>query len=720
MKESFSSRRARAIKLLAGFAALITIIFCSVKIATAVKYDAITVSETHGDIVVIDNEINNLTITPTIILNITKYSIFYKTTLSNPDGKKFQIKSITDDNTNAYVKTTYIYDEEMNDSDKIVYISLFYDTFIPFGEELDLDDIHITIDIEEEGDDSGPDNQASPASPTTANTPNTGRNGMKYLSGSTVKQSATTLPYIIVCIVALATIITVLPLPKRHRVQFNKIASIILTIIISGIAFNTFATTSQIEITIVGSHVSAVTDITSPGEVVSITFPNIYNNKVTDRPSNAAPGNAIILKTLDNKYVLMDTGPKTADIQDVIYNTLKNLQGKDDVVLNYLIVSHLDADHYGNVTTFLSDPKITIENIIYKHEIYANGSDEAIFQSITEAAVAQKANIITSGDETTVAYLNSLDVSDYDKLSEGMVIEVGKYLKLDFFNATNVYAGKPCQGGERITWTANASASSLYRTANGEYVYFDGSEYATKMDGAFALSDSRYPYADVTYRTTTTPITKENGSGMNRYFYAATDSDSHNICVSNPNSFGILAEVTTTNLKRYMYFPGDMENAGYSKLSSGANSAQLYENLTFENGEFKNNITPYAIPSEDDTATAIYNKLASDATALGLGVNDLLNNIVIYQEAHHGINNSEKAVWKLNINRSDGIYAIAETATNMSTYAGFNSAKTYWYTLGNIPAERKLRVGDSTIDGIGCAINMIGDTTCSQYTSLLP
>ena len=169
-----------------------------------------------------------------------------------------------------------------------------------------------------------------------------------------------------------------------------------------------------------------------------------------------------------------------------------------------------------------------------------------------------------------------------------------------------------------------------------------------------------------------------------------------------------------------MYFPGDMENAGYSKLSSGANSAQLYENLTFENGEFKNNTTPYAIPSEDDTATAIYNKLASDATALGLGVNDLLNNIVIYQEAHHGINNSEKAVWKLNINRSDGIYAIAETATNMSTYAGFNSAKTYWYTLGNIPAERKLRVGDSTIDGIGCAINMIGDTTCSQYTSLLP
>ena len=316
-------------------------------------------------------------------------------------------------------------------------------------------------------------------------------------------------------------------------------------------------------------------------------------------------------------------------------------------------------------------------------------------------------------------YLESIGVTDYDKISEGMVLNIGKYLKLDFFNTSDVYQGKDCPSGHKISWTASTSSSNYIKTSDDKYIYFDGSEYETKQNGEFALTSSKYPYADVTLKTTSNLVAKENGSGMNRYFYAV-DSGSHSICQSNPNAFGILAEVTTTGLKKYMYFPGDLENAGYSMLSSGANSSALFEDLDFENGEFIHNVTPYSIPSEDDTATAIYNKLASDASSLGVTVNDLLNNIVIYQESHHGHNNSEKAVWKLNINRASGIYAIEEGGTNMPTTASFNATKTYWYTLGNLPAENKIRVGDSTKDGVNCTINTIGTTICTQYEIIYP
>ena len=711
-KTILRKNNAHLVRIIAGFAAFVAIIFCGFKIATAVKYSAITVSETNGNITVNNNTINGLTITPALVFNQTESSITYKVILSDPDQTPFQIKSITDDNTNQYVTTSYEYSHEKNSNEKPVLIKLSYSSYLPFGDELNLRDIHISIDVE---DGSKEESEVTPAN-TPTNTPNTGSftNSSKYLKTSSEKTHNQVLPYIIICVISISVIITVMPKSKRHRVQFNKITSIVLILIISGTAISTYAKSTKLEITIIGANISAIPDTSNPQEVVQIAFPNIYNNKVQDRDGQA-PGNAIILKTLDNKYVLMDTGPNTEDVRNVIYNTLVKIQDNPEVIIDYLIISHLDSDHYANATRFINNENITIRNVVLKHE----RSKETAFSNITEAAANNNVNIITSGDGQTREYLESIGVTDYDKISEGMVLNIGKYLKLDFFNTSDVYQGKDCPSGHKISWTASTSSSNYIKTSDDKYIYFDGSEYETKQNGEFALTSSKYPYADVTLKTTSNLVAKENGSGMNRYFYAV-DSGSHSICQSNPNAFGILAEVTTTGLKKYMYFPGDLENAGYSMLSSGANSSALFEDLDFENGEFIHNVTPYSIPSEDDTATAIYNKLASDASSLGVTVNDLLNNIVIYQESHHGHNNSEKAVWKLNINRASGIYAIEEGGTNMPTTASFNATKTYWYTLGNLPAENKIRVGDSTKDGVNCTINTIGTTICTQYEIIYP
>ena len=74
---------ARIIRILAGLAAIITLIFCGFKIATAIQYEAITVDSTSGNITVNGNTISGLKITPAIVFNNTGDSITYKIILSN-------------------------------------------------------------------------------------------------------------------------------------------------------------------------------------------------------------------------------------------------------------------------------------------------------------------------------------------------------------------------------------------------------------------------------------------------------------------------------------------------------------------------------------------------------------------------------------------------------------------------------------------------------------
>lgn len=676
----------RIVRMVVGIIAIAAMVFCGVQLVSAFTHSNITMSSKSGDIDVKGNKFNGLIVTPSLVFNEIGDSITYQVPLSAKDGSKFQIKKVSDDNTNPYITTSYTYDEDMDANNKAINITLTYAKSVPFGEEVGLKDIHIKATIEEK----------SPSAP------NTGANATKYLNdlqnGS--DQADVVMIYSIICAVALVVVIIAI-VPKKHHVKFGAIILVILSPALLAIN-QAHAESSDLEITIISSNISATPIVDSPEDVVTFVFPNIYNNKVQDRTSGMAPGDAIIMKTLDDKYVLLDTGPKTADIRGVIYDKLKELQESDDVVIDYLIISHLDGDHYGNAVTLINDERYTFKNIIVKHEQYSEGfTKETAFTNITEAAHNHNINIITNGDEATTEYMNTLIGStNYDKLIEGMVVQVGKYLKLDLFNVDSVYNGKICKEGYSLAWTAKATSTDLLKTADNKYIYFDGSEYP-----------------DITFRTTDTPVTKENESGISRYFYAAygNSGESHNICRSNPNAFGILAEVTTTGLSKYAYFANDIENAGYSRLASGANSSQLFENLSFVDGEFVTDVTPYTIPSEINAANSIYDKLSADATAQDVTVDDLLDNIVIYQQSHHGINNNEEALWKLNLNRTEGIYSILENSTNQATNTAWGYAKTYWYTLGNIPAENKLRVGDSTKDGINCRVDMLGDTACVYY-----
>lgn len=740
----------KLVNIVSGVVSVATMLLCFGKIAFAVQQNPISVKGTTGSIKVNGNTLTGATIKPNIVFNEIGDSITYEIPFSSPDGTEFKINSVNDDNKNAYIKTSYVYDLGMGAYDRAVDVTLTYVNRIPFGEELNLNDIHITFSIteavkpepattepttpepvvqepvvEEPVIEEPTNAEETPELTSTTtigfgsttlstgtnypgkepNAPDTGENGMKYLALDQAKQNDDIIPYVIIGLIALVGAIRILP--KRMRAKYGMVACLLLSL--TPVYLKIVNASSAIfPVTIDVTHISAMPDVSNPKDVVMFRFPNIYNNKVTDRPSGMAAGNSIIMKTMDNKYVLLDTGPETDDIHEVIYNELATQQGKKKVTIDYMIISHLDRDHHGNAEGLINDDRITIKNVILKHEEFGgtlSEYEEGIFAGIVQSAVAKGINVITSDNASTEEAMDKYaGGKEYGRLSEGMAIEVGKYLKLNFFNTANVYAGKECKSGKGVNYTSALKLSSgelrddFIKTSDGKYIYFDGSKYP-----------------NITYHLTDTLIEKENGSGLNKYFYAIS-MKSHNVCVSNPDALAILVEVTTNDLKKYAYFANDIENAGASILDGGLNSSKIYKNLKFENGKFVNDITPYTILSETNAANEVYDKLSKDAKNFEVPVKTLLNNIVIYQESHHGLNNSEDAINKLNLNRKEGIYSILENNTKTSTSGTFSYAKTYWYTLGKIPAENKFRVGTKNgNDGVGCAINMIGETTCDFY-----
>jgi hypothetical protein len=724
------------LKIVTSIACVFLIAFCGIQAVSAYNYHAITVFGTTGEPIIQADGIDGLSISPAIIFNKTGDSITYKVVLTSSDGKDFQIKNVTDDNESTVLKTIYEYDNELNSEEKSVYITLRYSEYIPYESDtltFDAEDIHITFDIDE---------------PDSVGVPDTG--GLKFIK-STGSASATATPYIIITVGSLIILLLIV-LPKKHRPKFAEISVLVGLIIAGGFAVKTTsAVSSKLRLEIKVENIQMVPNLTTGEDVVQVIFPNIFNNNSIPAASRQTFGNAIILKTMDDKYVLMDTGYKkgSGEVKDIIYSELSALQETENVVVDYMILSHLDDDHIGNAIGLLKDEKVTIKNVVVKNEVaeYIEGAQytktrPGIYAKILEAAANNHANVITSGGEIdtdnistpnlTQEELNGMiengdvvdddydvpnglsilptDVSDYSgaipnsinvtmsRLSEGEAIQVGKYLKLYMYNTASVYEGKECKRGYGIAWTMKTTSPELYKNSENEYVYFDAADYP-----------------NIELRTTTNLPPSGNDVDGHQLFFAKVTRE-HNICQSNPNSYAVFAETKSIGSYRYMYFPGDLENAGDDMLHSGGNSSKLFSNVTFNKTtkKFETDITPYTILSENNVANAIYGKLEQDATKAGLSTEAILNNIVLYQESHHGGNNNTEAVWKLNLNRDTGIYAIQESSDDMKNATGWNLYKTYHYTLGNIPEDHKIRVGTADTTKTKCALNLVGEISCTQ------
>ena len=483
---------------------------------------------------------------------------------------------------------------------------------------------------------------------------------------------------------------------------------------------------------------TSAADVPNTGKMVEV---RVLNTQTNSALSNTYSGNeSIIIKTYDNKYVLIDAGNNNADIESIIYNALVELQGTADVVIDYMFVSHLDGDHVGGAYRVIGDDKILVKNLIIKNESWMYFVDKwggvdlpvnwgvktgqkwyyiaAIAMALRDGARVFTTSDVLNDSEVDAFFGNSGNndymggftaetfrtqlQNDMVQLSEGMSIAVGDYLVMNVYNTSEVYSNTNCSEentGDAIGWWGYASpGSDIYTTGDGEYVYFDSNDY---------------PNIEL---KTTSEFKQETGVSTNKFryrYYYAYLSSGRNVCRSNANSMAFLGTVMTSSGNKYMYFPNDIENVGYDIIPTngvfGNGFTTIYHDPTFGNGHFVGLASDDKLAPETEASRSI-------KTKLGTNVKD----IVIYQMSHHSYNVAPDAVDLLSLNRSENApFAISTSTYNMATTRSFDVARSYYYSLGNLPERNKMNSSNDN-DGVYCSITAGGNYYCRYYAEADP
>ena len=415
-----------------------------------------------------------------------------------------------------------------------------------------------------------------------------------------------------------------------------------------------------------------------------------------DAESTFYSNEVIIFKTKNNKIIMIDTSIENSQIQNIIYNKLKEISGKENVTIDYLIISHSHKDHYGNLDYLLTNPKITISNIIYKKEK---------FNDIVESKVVPYSDNINLIETSTMDSLYKINIDN---------------ITMSLFNLKDVYRDKSADICNKTFY--NIKYSSSIRDGNiknnNKYIYLKNLD----------PTDKTLLYSDEIENITNDLGLDENGHPLRRYY--AHYSKRIGLCNANANSIAVLLEVNTEDVKKYIYIPSDLSNNGYSfhglynqtALDSGFEYGTIYSDGVYH--EFENNFDPssnninnsWIINNNYFVSTNNNIKIASESRVANqiknyLGENEL-ENIVIYQRSHHGMSDAKDAIDTLNLNRSK-VYSIALTRSNGNNHPDALLARGYYYTLNK---TTRLHTGGSG-DGVYCYIHDNGTYKCKRISN---
>ena len=422
-------------------------------------------------------------------------------------------------------------------------------------------------------------------------------------------------------------------------------------------------------------------------------------NLVTDYESNQS----ILLKTMKGNIILIDTGHRDDNIYNKIINTLKEISNTKTPVIDYFIISHSHTDHTGNLEKILKNKNIDIKNIIYKNEKWGSKQNsKTVEQIITSAknnvSARKNMNIINTATLTK-------NTITYNLTSE-------ENIKMTLFNLSDVYINNDCSKKEVyvVKFFAKSSGALKYKD---KYIYLE----------------SIKPGASTLQYSSSGTIEDSNKKPEKRFYAHIKEKTS--LCNANANNIAVLFEAKTNKGSKYVYIPNDLENNGYSVFGtyseSGLNQGFKYDTIygngttyyyenTYKSTKSKNN--SWTIKNDKFVKGINSIKKASETRVANkiretIGESNL-NNIVIYQQSHHGLNNAKDAIDTLKLNRSSGnkVYAIA---TNSHTGVSSNDAllaRSYYYTLSNATI---LASGHYKYDGVYCYIKYDDSYNCS-YT----
>lgn len=413
-------------------------------------------------------------------------------------------------------------------------------------------------------------------------------------------------------------------------------------------------------------------------------FLNTYNKKSYN--TSYVGNDAFIFRTSDGKYVLLDTGIKSSDIKNTIYNGLKNLQDSTMVTIDYMIISHMHSDHFGNAIDILNDNKINVKNLIIKREKTSN-NDESI---------------------VTAAKNNNVHVIESNSLKEGTSYSLGGNVKMYLFNVADVYKNDSCDAKD-YTLAITGSSDSSYKhikTTDNKYIYIEGNDFLSKGNKLKLYTISKID-------------TKSNSTRIKGRFYYILNSSNTSQCSSNANSIAVLFQVTTSSGNKYVYLPSDIENNGYSPFGEYDKNYGVtihgYISTNFYSYKLVNGEPRFIIKNNQlvgSTKTKNVKKAAAYITAKNIKekFKDIIGNITVYQQAHHGLNNYEEVVNLLKLNNSS-VCAVTPIGSNPNNSLNFHIASGQYY----LNKTKAMFPGGNNVGGVKCIINSVGKTTCNNY-----
>ena len=437
---------------------------------------------------------------------------------------------------------------------------------------------------------------------------------------------------------------------------------------------------------------------TTVTDYIEVYFLNTITNSSMPISEQNKTNEAIIIKA-SNKYILVDSGINSTAIKNIIYNKLKELQNSNKVTLDYMIVSHLHSDHTGNAVSIIKDDKFIIKNLVLKKE--SLDSPIIVYNDITNAAT-ERNNKAGNSQKISVIDTNK-------KFSEGSSYSINSNVKMYFFNVSDVYASdKDICNKTDYALSFNSSVTEIEdiaKATNDKYIYMDGSDYVKNGN-------------KVKIKTTANAESVvDNNNRINNRFYLHF-MGKRNPCTSNANSLAIIFQIKTTNGNKYIYLPNDLENAGYNPFgeydSNQKTTIHGYNPTYFYEYQMNGSEPRFIIKDGSlvkSTKTKSVKKPSSYVTAKNIKskLSDVVNNIVIYQLSHHGLNNYQEVIDLLKINQK-GVYSISPS-NRPKTSSQFHTQQSV-YNLKNTTIQG---VGEKKKNGIKCTVNSIGTTKCIDY-----
>lgn len=214
-----------------------------------------------------------------------------------------------------------------------------------------------------------------------------------------------------------------------------------------------------------------------------------YNNETEIHFIDVGQGDAIAIKFANNEVMLIDSGVETN--KDKLFNYLDNMVLFDKTI-DYLVLTHIDNDHSGNVIDILNTynvknfyrPKITS-----KTEYILSTNSNEIFDEIVYIAKSKNINMIYNEVGVTLdiglsklTWLSPIAVNLNDNIDSN---EYSPVIRLDYRGFSALFTGDISSETEEIlvdTYTNNELDVDILKVAH------HGSAYSTCEEFLHATS----------------------------------------------------------------------------------------------------------------------------------------------------------------------------------------------------------------------------------------